>query len=490
MKTKRNLLKLLSLTLAVLMLASCASSTVNPDTETAGTENTVDTVSSAEESATETEEETVYISDDLPDEDFNGYSFRILSCIFYSKELATYLTYDELTGVPVDDALYNSKLYIEDRFNTGVSWIASGLSEIAGTAKTAINAGDDAFDMAIGPDTSTISLGKSGLVRNLLDVEEFNFDKPWWPKNAVESWTISGFLCAASNYMSYCGIHWTRAITVNKDWAEELQMEIPYEAVREGKWTLDMLNQLTDDVTYDVDGNGKITQKDKVGFASGGQTWYCLQESVDLPIYRKDENGDIYLDLDVERTDSFLEIMRKLTSSDKYLSVGDFAVDIFKTGNALFAYTQVGDAYDYYRISDVRYGFLPTPKLDESQENYINCCTDVPWIIPKTVAGDQQHIVGTICEAMSCYNYNNVLPIYLEGALKSRASDSENDTEMLQLIADTRTIGFAYAYQLNMNNILSALLTNGQGAASYFKSNEKSSTKIVQKLAEKFADME
>lgn len=491
MKKAKTLTSLLlaALLLAPSMLTSCSDSAVNSDDTTADT-STV-SAPSADSSSEETEAETTVISDDLPDEDFGGYAFRILSCVFYNKELATYITNDELTGVPVDDALYNSKTNIEDRFKIGISWIETG-NETAGlnTAKNAINAGDDAFDILIGHDGNTVGLGKSGLLRNMYDIDEFNFEKPWWPNNAVESWTVAGKMFAASSYISYCGIHWTRAMTVNKNWAEELQMEIPYEAVREGKWTLDMLNTLTEDVSYDVDGNGKINDKDKVGFTSGAQTWYCLQEGVDLPIYRRDESGSIYLDLDVDRADKFLEIMRTLTQKDRYVSSGDFGVKMFENGNALFAYTQVGDAYDYYRISDVRYGFLPTPKLDEAQENYINCCTDVPWAIPKTVMGEQQHVVGTICEAMSAYNYNHVLPVYLEGALKSRAADSADDTEMLQIIADTRTIGFAYGYGLQINNILGDILDNGQGAASYFKSKEKVAEKALNKMISNFEDMD
>lgn len=491
MKKAKTLTSLLlaALLLAPSMLTSCSDSAVNSDDTTA--DNSTVSAPSADSSSEETEAETTIISDDLPDEDFGGYAFRILSCVFYNKELATYITNDELTGVPVDDALYNSKTNIEDRFKVGISWIETG-NETAGlnTAKNAINAGDDAFDILIGHDGNTVGLGKSGLLRNMYDIDEFNFEKPWWPNNAVESWTVAGKMFAASSYISYCGIHWTRAMTVNKDWAEELQMEIPYEAVREGKWTLDMLNTLTEDVSYDVDGNGKINEKDKVGFTSGSQTWYCLQEGVDLPIYRRDESGSIYLDLDVDRADKFLEIMRTLTQKDRYVSSGDFGIKMFENGNALFAYTQVGDAYDYYRISDVRYGFLPTPKLDEAQENYINCCTDVPWAIPKTVMGEQQHVVGTICEAMSAYNYNHVLPVYLEGALKSRAADSADDTEMLQIIADTRTIGFAYGYDLQMKNILGDILDNGQGAASYFKSKEKVAEKALNKMISNFEDMD
>ena len=256
-------LLLAALLLAPSMLTSCSDSAVNSDDTTADT-STV-SAPSAESSSEETEAETTIISDDLTDEDFGGYAFRILSCVFYNKELATYITNDELTGVPVDDALYNSKTNIEDRFKVGISWIETG-NETAGlnTAKNAINAGDDAFDILIGHDGNTVGLGKSGLLRNMYDIDEFNFEKPWWPNNAVESWTVAGKMFAASSYISYCGIHWTRAMTVNKDWAEELQMEIPYEAVR-GRRNPNCFRQTGGKCTlcagYLVDGRGKTYRR-------------------------------------------------------------------------------------------------------------------------------------------------------------------------------------------------------------------------------------
>ncbi len=480
--------QILALALSILMLSSClvsCSETATDETEPVPTANPYS------ETEAESVNETEYISDDLPDVKFDGYAFRILSCQFYNKELATYMTFDDYTGVPVNDALYESKINIEDRFDTAISWIETG-NETDGmnTSRTAINAGDDAFDILIGQDKNTLGLGKEGLLRNMYDFEQFNFDKPWWPDNTVESWTIAGKMYAASSYISYCGLHWTRAIIYNKEWAEDLHMDSLYDMVREGTWTLDTLNSLTEDVSYDYDGNGKMNEKDKVGFTSGSQTWYCLQESVDLPVYRHDANGEIYMDFDVDRVDKFVNIMRELTNKDRYVSSGDFGTDMFEKGNALFAYTQVGDAYDYIRISDIKYGFLPTPKLDENQENYINCCTDVPWAIPKTVMGEQQEIVGTICEAMSCYNYNHVLPAYFEVALKSRAADAPDDAEMLQLISDTRTIGFAYGYDLLMNNILGDILESTQEVASYYKSKEKAAGKSLEKMIANFEEME
>ncbi len=484
MKRRLAILILAALTLG--LFAGC--STVTTDESTApSTQNPA----AVEEAAEAAPDEPVYISDDMPDTDYNGYDFRILSCYFYNKELATYITFDEITGDPVDDVLYASRDNIQNRFNIGIRWIEAGdTSAGMNAAKQSVTAGDDTFDILIGHDTNTFGLGKDGYLYNLLAVEQFNFEKPWWPKNTVESLRIGNKMYAASSYLSYCGLHWTRVITFNKDFADDLGYTNLYDEVREGTWTLDRLHDLTEGVSQDLDGNGKFNVKDRIAFTSGGQTWYCMQEAVDIPVYRHDADGIPYLDVDIDRITKYVDIMRLLITGDDYVASGDFGIDQFKNDKALFAYTQVGDAYDTYRISEIRYGFLPTPKLDEMQKDYINCCTDVPWGIPKNVAADQLDLIGTVVEAMSCYNYNNVLPAYYETAIKARTADAPDDTEMLTIIADTRTISFSYTYQLTYNNIVNGCVENNSEVASYFKKNEKMATKTLEKMLEKYAKMD
>lgn len=480
--------KLLTLILSALILApalfSCSDATSN-ETQAAG--NTP----SAEESVNESDEENSYISDDLPaSADYDGYGFNILSCNFYSRDSWTLITYDELTGDPINDVLFESQANIEERFNIDIGYIDAGDTAAGQTMfTTSVNGGDHSFDIHLGHDQNTITLGKNGLCLNLMDVEQFNFDKPWWPSNTIESLRFGDKLYTASSYLSYLGLHWTRVLTVNKTFAENINMEIPYNEVREGSWTLDRLYTLTEGVSKDTNGNGKTDLKDEIAFVSGAQTWYCMQEAADIPIYRKDNEGYPYLDIDLEKIEKFVDIMDKLINGNDYAASGDFGIEPFENGRALFAYTQVGDAYDYYRISDTVYGFLPTPKLDEMQENYINACTDMPWAVPKT-SYETIDIVGTIIEAMNCYNYNHVLPAYFEGALKARIADAPDDSEMLQIISDTRTLGFAYAYNLTFNNIINDCVIGNNQVASYFQRSEKAADKTLQKLIKSFEKME
>ena len=57
---------------------------------------------------------------------------------------------------------------------------------------------------------------------------------------------------------------------------------------------------------------------------------------------------------------------------------------------------------------------------------------------------------------------------------------------MLQLIADTRTISFAYSYGMMFNNILADLQSGNRETASYIKSGEKGAVKTLERMLKTF----
>lgn len=486
---KKILLCMSCLIASLFLLTACSGAgngTEDDPSIAGGQDNT--SVTPVTESEPETEPP---LTDGLGNPDLGGYEFRILSCLFSGEESAHRIMYEELTGNPVTDVLYQSKITLEDRFNVTIGYIEGG-NEFGtqATTRASITAGDDAFDIVMAHDGLTFDLAKAGLFYDMNKVDQFDFTKPWWPDGAVNSLSLGGKLYCASNYISYLGLHWARALMVNKDYAERMGLTIPYDMVREGTWTLDAMLAWIAGATVDTDGDGKITNKDDVAFCTGSQTTYCLQESLGIQPYPRDENGVPYIDLDVERIDTIAQKWRSLVQSDDYMNGGGFGETLFVNGNYLICYGLIGDAYDIYRNTDIRYGFLTSPKGDEIQENYVNCCTDMPWAIPKTVSGEQVDIIGTVCEAMSCYNYLHVLPAYFDVAMKARTADTEQDAEMLQLIADTRSISFAYSYGMPFNNILSDLQSGTKETASYIKSNEKVATKTLERMLKTFSEFD
>ena len=88
---------------------------------------------------------------------------------------------------------------------------------------------------------------------------------------------------------------------------------------------------------------------------------------------------------------------------------------------------------------------------------------------------------------MSCYNYNKVLPVYFEASMKARIADQPDDSEMLQLIRDTRALGFAFAYDMDLDDIFKNIGKN-QNAASYLARYQKAGTRMLDRFLSKFED--
>ena len=342
--------KLFALLLAGLLACSCVSCAQNvKNAENAGEaapEGTPvsagsDLTPSAEE-APETEPETeagAFPDDGLGDKDFGGYDFRILSCYFNDFETADYIIYGEMTGDMVNDQLYVTKQALEDRFNITMSVIKPGDKDQGKNAfKAAVAAEDNLCDMHIGHDNNTFDLGINGLCYNLRTIEQFDFEKPWWPRRTTEELTVNGKLYAASNYASYAGINMCRVLSVNKDLLGEYNIPVPYDMVREGSWTWDNFYSIVGNIYTDENGNGRKDKGDRFGIIGDNSYYYCIQEDFELSAYKKDESEIPYLDMDIEKVDAYVEKMRAMFAADSYLDVEE---QYFAAGNSAFVFCQV-----------------------------------------------------------------------------------------------------------------------------------------------------
>ena len=490
--------KLFAVLLAGLLACSCVSCAQNAkNAEKAGEAAPEETPVSAGSDLTpsavdapETEPETeagAFPDDGLGDKDFGGYDFRILSCYFNDFETADYIIYGEMTGDMVNDQLYVTKQALEDRFNITMSVIKPGDKDQGKNAfKAAVAAEDNLCDMHIGHDNNTFDLGINGLCYNLRTIEQFDFEKPWWPRRTTEELTVNGKLYATSNYASYAGINMCRVLSVNKDLLGEYNIPVPYDMVREGSWTWDNFYSIVGNIYTDENGNGRKDKGDRFGIIGDNSYYYCIQEDFELSAYKKDESEIPYLDMDIEKVDAYVEKMRAMFAADSYLDVEE---QYFATGNSAFVFCQVKDINNYYRDSEVKYGIFTYPKFDENQKDYINCCTDCPWAIPVTLKDADKEVVGTVIEAVSCMNYNTLLPLFTETILKAKLADSPDDSEMVQIIIDTRTISFAYSYnKMQFCNYINDLVSNGSstGVASYYQKSLKLATKTLEKLVKAF----
>lgn len=250
--------RLLALLLAALLLAtSCATGETN--------ETTADT--SVPDETTETIESETQIADSLPDMDLAGYTYRM--SINGNDERRAQTFVEELTGETINDAVYNQRITVEERFNAKIV-----MAELIDTAdsltshKNSIVAGDDAFDLLQGHDISMAQMSLEGLFYDLYTLPYLDFTKPWWPAATTESMTVAGQMYMMFNNISCHNLSATRVMFFNKDMMKSLGLEYPYDMVYEGTWTMDTMLTMVDAAYVDTNGNGEKDIDDQVSFIS------------------------------------------------------------------------------------------------------------------------------------------------------------------------------------------------------------------------------
>ena len=443
---------------------------------------------SPEAAETTAEAETTIIPDDLPsDLNFEGREFRI----GYRDDSTLKPVYAaEADGDVVNDAVYESNMRVSERLNLKMVPIIYN-DESMGKVKKAAMAGEDAYEVVEGHDISIGNLSITGIFQDLYNVEHLDFSKPWWPSYSVDSLTVNGHMMLLSGYLSYWNVASTRCIWMNKKLIENYNLELPYQTVRDGRWTLDLYTDYMKDVYSDLNGDNTRDEEDLYGWAQTSGV-YAYQESFGIEPYKEDENGMLYIDAADEKLLTLVNKTRHaLFATDGGIVLSKLGMlDMFKNGTSMFMYETINTAVAM-RDSDIEYGFLPIPKFDESQENYISGSTDRPYAIPITVTDTAY--VGAVLEAMASEGYRTVRPAYFDIALKNKYTYDEESAEMLDIIGDTIILDFAYIYSDYKGfawTIMNLIAPKSNGDfASYAAKQEKPETKRIAKLNEYFQNI-
>ena len=475
--------RVLSLVFAVCLISSSllACGEAAADAPSAPAQTGQDVIAGETEAETEGEE---LVYDDLADADFGGASYIIAGL---SNRTATAVTSGELNGEVINDAQYAAARAVEERFNVNVSYedIAGDDDAMLNALKGLVLSGEEKYSVTFGVDTRSITAALNGYYHNLKSIPQFNWDQPWWI-DSTETISVGGKSYVASSYLAYYCLYYMRLFVINKTIAADLGLELPYQKVRDGAWYFDDLLAMAEAVTADVDGDGSMTENDRYGISYGAL--YTLQSSCGINMISKDSDNMPYINLDAERALAYLNKAEPLFLDNGYNKDSDnYGANFFSNGQSLFCYCNLREVVNIIRNSEIDYGFLPAPKLDELQNDYMTVATDVYWGIPVSCVS-QLDMIGTVTEALSCQHYNYVRPAFFETTMKTKLSYSEDDSDMLDLVASKLSIDFGFAYQSNISavgsidDLINDKVKSDKVASTYEKkrsSIEKALEKIV-----------
>ncbi|MBQ8551283.1 MAG: extracellular solute-binding protein [Clostridia bacterium] len=470
---KRTFSALLALSL-MLSLSACQSDDGTADTTPTDTDTQTVTAATTE----------VDIYAELPTGDFTGEEFVFANEIG-SGSWSILMLDCENTGEVLDSAVFNRNRAVEEKLGITIK-----VEEYAtgGALLDALNrnvmANEDPYDVYDIPANVVAPLI---LQDYFVDVDTLGLDleKPWWNDTVMDSLSFNDTCYSIAGDLSIMLWEASYGLVYNKDMAERLGIPDQYELVKDGKFTLDSVYEAMS-LAYQDDGNSEVDSADTFGMTGNLRLMTYSMIAGGESIIPKDSDGLPYFEAPSERLIEMYEkifdvyfdntnvcLANKLVFKDKSKNWHS----IFTDGQALYYFEPIGSNV---KLRDVNFDFvfLPMPKYDEAQAEYITPILQFAHTMHVTKANDNHEMISVVLENLAAESHRNVRPAYFEKVLEGKRTSDDRDIEMFDIIFDNQVFNPAAVY--NWGKMADTLNNTALSGKREITSSIASITSVIQ----------
>lgn len=369
--------------------------------------------------------------------------------------------------------------------------------------------GATSYDVVIPSIYDAALLAQESMFYDLNKIPELNIKAEWWNQEFNEQMTFNGQLYFTIGELGHLNKNNTAALYFNLDYwnTHKLSDEFggnPYDLVRKGKWTLDVVYEATRSVPLDdVEDNNVMDYNDIFGWAGQDDDLWSLFYGANERIGKVGDGQKPYISMYNARSNKVMYDIQKLTSDNSYLRANDFFSDTitwpvekfkeaFGAGRCLFFNDVVGGIISISKIMDAHFGVVPEPKYDTKQDKYYSMIN--PWgatcyAIPAFVKADRLPMIAEVLDCMGETSLETTSVSYADilNYMKTRDDDSK---EMLnEYILSNRAcdIGMVYRWG-NLHLMLQEMGQNSKGSFnSEFQKRKQMANQDLQKTIDFFA---
>lgn len=445
---------------------------------------TTKTTDPAENTEAVTEEKSIFESVGV--KDFGGREFRLLLRDTTKDAVCP----ENEVGEVYNDAIYQRNKLVESTYNVTLSpYYVDGAwdsrEEYLGLMRSSVMADDGAWELIDGY-AAVIGGGYADhLFLNLNDVEQLDLSADWWSDVSKKEMTVNDQLYGISGDISTSSWDNMYVLYFNKKILNELDLEMPYDIVKAGKWTWDKMVSMTKGVYVDVNGDGTVNPEDRFGMIINDELANDnFRVASDISYADHNEDGSLTFNM---LTDKIVELYDKLYAyiydSGDVLNAfknytGPAVVDLFSSDGALFMTYWLGVSSNL-RSMDTDFGIIPYPKWDEAQENYLTLSRDgrSVWLIPSDTK--DVDFAGTITEALCIGGNQIIIPVYKDKVLKGKNARDNESGEMIDIIRNGMKMDIVLENAVNMNQagwFFRFAMALKEPLVSYYQKNEKNYT--------------
>ena len=490
----------ISATARVLTLAILSALVLN---SCGGSETTADTTASGGASDTTAPVETGETLE-LPEKDWEGRQFRVLGYEHASRTQFNNFEIDSEgeNGDVVNDAIFRRNTTIEDKYNVEIVQILDSSDSNHENAtmahiRTTVLAGEDLYDLAFASTSRIGTLAREGLFYDLNSVDYMDFNKSWWNKDVNDTLEISGRLFFTNSDFSLRDKSRSYIMLFNKELVSQYELGDPFQLVRDGKWTLDVMTEWCKAVGNDVNGNGEIDFEDTFGIGFDSYNAFrTLSFGAGMEILKNDGDAPALV-MNSERTIDIIDKLFNILTPNDYVGTtcelwnGKVTFDYWSTAGMLFAegrqlfvasFPATLKTYSAQCVDD--YGVVPFAKFDEEQEKYYTFADSMSMLFGIPASTPDPDFSGFMLEALSYESQTTSLPAYYEISCKTKYTYDEDSAEMMDIIFDGIVFDLTVVYGISgVNNLLYEIAKGGTNDfASRYASVEAAAKTDLTKL--------
>lgn len=449
--TMNNIKKALNLLLALIaVLPACAGCS-------SGTGNNSKTTTPAPRDKTTEAAETEYItyqSAGLLQADFEGHEFTFITKARTDAGTWWYIDVEGMDGEVLNDAIYERNSTIEEACNITISDMR--VTDITADVPKLITAGDVPFDVIFCAIDNTSQFIANKYLIDLNTVENIDLSRDWWDQECVRNWTINDKLFLITGDISPSVNMRIYAMALNKDLCRNLGLDLPYQTVLDGQWTLDFFSNFVRGVNSDINGDSIMNFDDRWGFlaVSGESTKQLIAVGGKQTEIR---NGKLEFVLNEEaNTMRFMDTLKTVADNTVTILADPYAAEHgwpavtnwFANGGALIKASCFEDTPKDLRPLDTDFGILPYPKYDEAQEEYIALVANSGYVLSIPITQTDTARTGYILEAMTAESVNTVSVALYDVSLQGKTTRDIESEAMLDILFDNKFFDIAYGINL------------------------------------------
>jgi len=364
---------------------------------------------------------------------FNGAAFTFLT--YEGDSWDTYVDIEDFNGDVLNDAAYTRNLEVEELFGVEFSTIKMGWENIAGAIKKNNAAGDNSYDLVLFfANTSPSSLIMDNLLYDWNKLPYVNTKAEWYNQSANDSFTIQAKQYLAVSDISYTiQQHWRYLF--NKELCKTLGLDYPYQLVYDGKWTHDALLGYIKNASLDLNGDGKMDADDRYGLViNQHHIGRKIKAWGEMPVTITPDGFE--LNIFSDRISDMFDKLIELSKNPDVLPISLWTRDhmLFNQGSWLFNVFTTDP--NLLRAVEVDFGYLPYPKYDEQQKNYITVATGGFMCVPGNKTDEDAERVGAVIEALSGASNKYIKDAFVTSYFENKILRDEDSVNMFRLMRD------------------------------------------------------